>query len=159
MYTKLCMHTGLGSLLCLWVPQCVLTVTVLGFGSGHKKKLMTCPCPKHWICGWLGNLTQISSKLSYSFKSWDLFCMEGGAGVSFAYYPDHSSRELALLITCPSSLIEYLLIYIISDPFYHTQTVWNGFPKEFSLQLFIQAELFLYQLCSLWSRASSSCPG
>lgn len=80
-----------------------------GFGSGHEKKLMTCPWWKHWVCGWVGNLTQVCSKLSYSFKNWDLFCMEGGAGVSFAYHPDHFSTELAFLITCPPSLFEYVL--------------------------------------------------
>lgn len=109
------------------------------FGSGHEKNLMTCPCPKHWICGWVGNLAQVCSKLSYSFKNWDLLCMEGGRGVSFAYHPDYFSRELALLITCPPSLIEYLLT---SWPLLTYSTVWDGFPKEFILlQLFIQAEL------------------
>lgn len=91
------------------MSQHVLTVTVLGFGSGHEKKLMTCPWGKHWVCGWVDNLTQVCSKLSYSFKNWGLFCIKGGAGVRFAYHPDHFSTQLALLITCPPSLIEYLL--------------------------------------------------
>lgn len=38
MCAKLCMHTGLGSLLCVSESQCVLTVTVLGVWEWTQKE-------------------------------------------------------------------------------------------------------------------------
>lgn len=74
-------------------------------------KLMTCPWWKHWVCGRVGNLTQVCWKLSYSFHELRLIlcgmrCWDEWVCV---HHPDHFSTELALLITCPPSLIEYLL--------------------------------------------------